>query len=414
MYKYLKDSKWISVYDNQIGLIQSQIQNQINEKKNRLKDFETKNHNKLLNLNLNINYLNSIELIDEVIYILDKRGLFYYDKNNEQIMKFETKGLFATDIYQIIPDGSEKLYVWTNTYGLWEFSNSKWSKITELKYNFFNENNTKFQEFREINFKEFLDERLNQLEQRRFNLGENSNRLNYSFVINGYITYSQGKFLLSVHGQLFEFDHKRKEFIEKISLNTKTAINNSGINDEIIEIESDDLIKEALYDIDGSLVFTIGKFNETNDYPIRKTSKTYIPYKEIQINKHPALVLNTEGIVFGSSSGNNENQIIPLSLNQSTKTELNDAFLNSYSNSINSYYYENNMNGKFREMSLADGIIRVSDSYTANCGYDTVREYYLIEPLNSMNERYICFYDDKKGNLYLGTAGSGLLKLKYK
>jgi hypothetical protein len=175
-------------------------------------------------------------------------------------------------------------------------------------------------------------------------------------------------------------------------------------------------------------------------------SSTYTPYEEVQLTNHPQIVLNQEGRVYGYKSdflqkesndyGNEEESensnkleventenhfpqsknFIPLSLSIGNSKDiiLNDAF------GFGLLIKTNNSNGelynRFSTLSLARNNLQLSDAtMLIGCGRNdyVFHEYYIIEPLKSLNTRFTCFYDDKKGNMYIGTAGSGLLKVEY-
>lgn len=448
-YCYYDGNEWKKVDQSQIGLIQSQIQNRIEKKIKNLIEFEIKNHEKLLEIKLDYKFLHSIELIDNVLYLLDKRGLFYVNNTDNIIRKFNTKGLNASDIYQIIPNEKEKLFVWTNAFQLWELSKGEWKMQGDLKYDF---------SLPVVNlptFKIFLDYGIDDGRRTR---GPYSNLFGFehsSFMSNGYLTYSKERFLLCILGEVYELDLDKKQFKKKLSARffnsheDESSLTSSDKEYILVGGRHDKCnIKEALYDIDGSLVFTLeSEYRSTNyDYPVRKVSSTYTPYEEVQLTNHPQIVLNQEGRVYGYKSdflqkenndygseeeSENSNKLeventekhfpqsknffpLSLSIGSSKDIILNDAFAFGLLIKINNSNGE--LYNRFSTLSLARNNLQISDAtMLIGCGRNdyVFHEYYIIEPLKSVNTRFTCFYDDKKGNIYIGTAGSGLLKVQY-
>jgi hypothetical protein len=77
--------------------------------------------------------------------------------------------------------------------------------------------------------------------------------------------------------------------------------------------------------------------------------------------------------------------------------------------------YDINRNN-FSVLSLANGnlnaTLKLLDGYCE--GRNEPYRYFNITPQNGINDRIISFYDDEKGNVYIGTGGSGLLIYKYR
>lgn len=416
-YRYFNGSEWLSVKENQIQLIQSQIQNFKLLKNKKLTEFEENNRERLLKVNIDFKFINTIEIIDNVLYLLDKRGLYYVNNSDNSIGKFNSNGLHATDVYQIIPDSDNKLFIWTNSFQLWEFSKSGWKILGELKYDFSIAKDI-------TNLKSYLAKGNSEYSRHNGFYLDGGRYQKNTIVSNGYVTYSKQKFLLCIFGKLYELDSNKKQFCEKLSIRSRGSFDDySEIKDKVYLIDDDDYnnykIKEALYDIDGSLVFTIGSQTGNFDFPVRKTSTTFTQYKDVQIKNHPAIILNDEGRVYGYQnefiSYRKEDIIenfIPLSLSidNSDNFVLNSAFNKGLFNTTDNSY--NSMNNRFLKLSLAQNNIQVSDIFQWSCGY-SFHEYYVIEPLKSSNPRFTTFYDDKNGNVFIGTAGSGLLHVRY-
>jgi uncharacterized protein (TIGR02145 family) len=402
-YYFLEDNKWMQLDTNYVGLVKSEIENKKLNNQKKLLEFELKNRNIVGGLKLNLEYLNSIDVIDGKLYILDKRGLFYYDIFQNKIKKYTTKGLFATDVYQILPDNNNTIYVWTNCLQLYEYSNSRWSLRVDFPYHFgMVENKSTYygkESYREEPKSEFHKFLLKYIYTQyylngfdhglKYILNDNQSFeniiTNHYIIKNGYLTNNTEKISISLRGNLYLYN-KKNNLIQNIE-NFKTM---SGINY---------FVAEAMVDKDGSVVAGVVSEDNRFYYPIRIKNNTIIPFSEIQYKILPALQQNGESEVFCNGK--------PLTINSTGKSEIYFGQLSAKTYTIN--------RKEFSEINLANNrlkaIVNMLDGY---CDKQEVYRFFNLIPNNSINNRILSFYDDHYGQVFLGTGGSGLLLYRYK
>jgi hypothetical protein len=156
-------------------------------------------------------------------------------------------------------------------------------------------------------------------------------------------------------------------------------------------------INEALFDIDGSIVAGVYADNG-NLIPVRFKKPNITPYSQINYTELPGLRFNN--VVYCNET--------PLSL-----SAIDNKNINFKDNVAISYDINRN---NFSVLSLANGnlnaTLKLLDGYCE--GRNEPYRYFNITPQNGINDRIISFYDDEKGNVYIGTGGSGLLIYKYR
>ena len=123
-----------SVKKEQVNYIKSEMESDF--KKRKVAIFESLyNDSKMEDIFVDYKYLNDIEKFDDKYYILDSRGLFYIDSDDKKVKKFNSNGLNAMSVYQIIPHKND-LLIWTNALELWKYSNGQWSNSFGLDYDY--------------------------------------------------------------------------------------------------------------------------------------------------------------------------------------------------------------------------------------------------------------------------------------